>query len=96
MENKWRAARYAMEAIIIENAVADERPVTDVIADEVARLQPVAERLGCVDELADMLRFAETGASYQRQRAEFYRTGKLTAVARQLAEEFDAGVHGRL
>lgn len=96
VENKWRAARYAMEAIIIENAAADERLVTDVIADGVARLQPVAERLGCVDELADMLRFAETGASYQRQRAEFYRTGELTAVARQLAEEFDTGVLGRL
>ncbi|MCT1690120.1 glutamate--cysteine ligase [Brevibacterium sp. p3-SID960] len=96
VENKWRAARYAMEAIIIENAAADERLVTDVIAAEVARLQPVAERLGCVDELADMLRFAETGASYQRQRAEFSRTGELTAVARQLAEEFDTGVLGRL
>ncbi|MCQ9384567.1 glutamate--cysteine ligase [Brevibacterium sp. 50QC2O2] len=91
VENKWRAARYGMEAIIIENAAAEERLVTEVIADEVARLEPVAERLGCAEELAGMLRFAEVGASYQRQRAVFERTGDLKEVARLLVEEFKTG-----
>lgn len=92
VENKWRAARYGMEAIIIENAEARERVVTTVIAEEVERLAPVAERLGCASELQDMLRFAEVGASYQRQVAEHERTGDLRAVARQLCEEFTGGL----
>lgn len=92
VENKWRAARYGMEAIIIENAEARERVVTTVIAEEVERLAPVAERLECASELQDMLRFAEVGASYQRQVAEHERTGDLRAVARQLCEEFTGGL----
>ncbi|GAA4282855.1 glutamate--cysteine ligase [Brevibacterium daeguense] len=89
-ENKWRAARYGMEAIIIENAEARERLVTTVLAEEVERLRPVAQRLGCAAELEDMLRFAEAGASYQRQRACLAAGGDLRAVARQLVGEFAA------
>lgn len=87
-ENKWRAARYGMDAIIIENAEARERVVTTVLAEEVERLAPVAERLGCTSDLQAMLRFAEAGASYQRQIAEYEGTGDLRSVARQLCEEF--------
>lgn len=87
-ENKWRAARYGMDAIIIENAEARERVVTTVLAEEVERLAPVAERLGCTSDLEAMLRFAEAGASYQRQIAEYRRSGDLRSVARQLCEEF--------
>ncbi|MYM18690.1 glutamate--cysteine ligase [Brevibacterium sp. 5221] len=91
VENKWRAARYGMDAIIIENAAAEERLVTEVIADEVARLAPVAQRLGCEAELAAMDDFASIGASYQRQRARFAQTESLTEVARLLVDEFSAG-----
>lgn len=90
-ENKWRAARYGMEAIIIETAEARERVVTTVLAEEIARLIPVAERLGCERELTDMLRFAEVGASYQRQSAEFARSGDLHTVAGLLCEELTRG-----
>jgi glutamate---cysteine ligase / carboxylate-amine ligase len=89
-ENKWRAARYGMEAIIIENAEARERLVTTVLAEEVERLRPVAQRLGCAAELDGMLQFAEAGASYQRQRARLAADGDLRAVARQLVDEFAA------
>ncbi|WP_029088022.1 glutamate--cysteine ligase [Brevibacterium album] len=91
VENKWRAARYGMEAIIIENAAADERLVTEVIADEVERLAPVADRLDCEEELELMNAFASWGAGYQRQRARLERTGDLRDVAALLVEEFRAG-----
>ena len=65
-----------------------DRVVTTVLAEEVERLAPVAERLGCTSDLQAMLRFAEAGASYQRQIAEYERTGDLRSVARQLCEEF--------
>src|SRR3954469_25716723 len=44
-ENKWRAARYGVEAIIILNARSDEALMTDDLAALVTRLEPVAARL---------------------------------------------------
>lgn len=90
-ENKWRSARYGMDTIIIENAACDERLVTDVIADEVERLAPIAEELGCSAELESMLSFARVGASYQRQKKLFEETGRMEDVAGLLVEEMRAG-----
>lgn len=90
-ENKWRSARYGMDTIIIENAACDERLVTDVIADEVERLAPIAEELGCSAELESMLSFARVGASYQRQKKLFEETGRMEDVAGLLVEEMRVG-----
>ena len=90
-ENKWRSARYGMDTIIIENAACDERLVTDVIADEVERLDPIAEELGCSAELESMLSFARVGASYQRQKKVFEETGRMEDVTGLLVEEMRAG-----
>ena len=45
-ENKWRAARYGIDAIVILDADNTERLVTDDLADLLPRLAPIAERLG--------------------------------------------------
>lgn len=90
-ENKWRAARYGMEAIIITDDAGNERLVTEDLADELERLQPVAERLGCVDELAGVWDIVKAGASYQRQRAVAMRHGgNLRAVVDSLVAEMKA------
>ena len=68
-ENKWRAARYGLDAIIILDADSNEALITDDLERLVARLEPVAERLGCSAELASVLDIPARGASYQRQRA---------------------------
>ena len=83
-ENKWRAARYGMDAIIIENAAADERLVTECLADEVERLSPVAERLGCAEELHSITSIIERGVPYRRLQKVFGATGSLTEVTRSL------------
>ena len=68
-ENKWRAARYGMDAIIILNAAGKEMPVTEHLREHVLnRLEPVARKLGCSEELADVEKILEAGAGYQRQR----------------------------
>ncbi len=87
-ENKWRAARYGMEAEIITNAAGDERLVTDEVHDLVARLAPVAERLGCQQELHHLDTMIAEGASYQRQlRVAQENGGDLRAVVRHLVTE---------
>ncbi len=67
-ENKWRAARYGLEAIVILDDHNRERLVTDDLDDLLERLTPVARRLGCEDELRSVADIPTRGASYQRQR----------------------------
>ncbi|MCW2134497.1 glutamate--cysteine ligase [Arthrobacter sp. VKM Ac-2550] len=68
-ENKWRAARYGMEAIVILDGAGKEKLVTEHLREDVLnRLEPVAKKLGCSDELADVEKIIERGAGYQRQR----------------------------
>ncbi len=75
VENKWRAARYGLDAIIILNAQGDEMLVTDHLRSEVKRLTPVAEQLGCADELQGIIKLIERGAEYQLQRQVFAASG---------------------
>ncbi len=91
-ENKWRAARYGMDAILILDKAGHE----DTIANEIPRLLtmlgPTAERLGCSEELAGLQDILEIGASYQRQRAvAAIRGNELDAVVQSLVKEMREG-----
>lgn len=91
-ENKWRSARYGMDAIIILDAAGNEQLVTDAVADLVRDLEPVAARLGCLAELDGIRTILRKGASYQRQRAVARRHGgELDAVVASLVAEMRAG-----
>ena len=79
-ENKWRAARYGLDAIIITDAECNERLVTDDLDDILTRLMPIAVELGCVDELASVADIPRRGGSYQRQRKIYAETGDMVAV----------------
>jgi carboxylate-amine ligase len=92
-ENKWRAARYGMDAEIILNSSGDEQLVTDAVAGELERLAPVAERLGCAAELDQVNLILEHGASYQRQlRVAEANGGSLKAVVASLTRELRHGL----
>ena len=87
-ENKWRAARYGLDAWIILDEHSNERLMQDDLHDLLEHLAPVAERLGCVDELALVEEIPRRGASYQRQRAIADEThGDLVAVVDSVVRE---------
>lgn len=87
-ENKWRAARYGLDAIVILDAGSRERLVTDDLDDLLEQLSPVARRLGCEEELRSVADIARRGASYQRQRAVAKEAGgDLTAVVDSVVRE---------
>jgi carboxylate-amine ligase len=94
-ENKWRAARYGMEAIIILDDAGTEELVTDALPRLLDELAPVAERMGCAAELASLGEIVRDGASYQRQRAVAAAHGSgpdaLEAVVASLVAELRAG-----
>ncbi|MEU8819787.1 glutamate--cysteine ligase [Actinoplanes sp. NPDC048796] len=91
-ENKWRAARYGMEAIIIQNAAGDELLVTKDLEELLPALAPIAESLGCTAELAKLRDIVAGGASYQRQlRVADANDGSLKAVVSSLIRELREG-----
>ncbi|GIF09750.1 glutamate--cysteine ligase [Actinoplanes siamensis] len=91
-ENKWRAARYGLEAIIIQNAAGDERLVTRDLEELLPALAPIAEALGCAAELQSVREVVERGASYQRQLGvAAAHQGSLKAVVSSLVRELREG-----
>jgi carboxylate-amine ligase len=91
-ENKWRAARFGLDADIIVGENDTVVPLRDSIEELVHDLGPVAERLGCADELARVGQVLQTGASYQRQREVALASGgDLTAVVDSLLREHEQG-----
>lgn len=68
-ENKWRSARYGMEAILILDEEGNEEHIRDTVEKMLVDLGPTAEKLGCADGLAKVRQILTFGASYQRQRA---------------------------
>ncbi|WP_067704325.1 glutamate--cysteine ligase [Nocardia jejuensis] len=87
-ENKWRAARYGLDAIIITDAASNERLITDDLMDLLNRLEPTAKSLGCENELAMVADIPKRGASYQRQRrVAAAAQGDLVAVVDSIVRE---------
>jgi carboxylate-amine ligase len=91
-ENKWRSARYGMDSWLILDQHAREDLVTADLARLLVTLEPVAERLGCTEELAGIDDIVRVGPSYRRQRrvAEA-NEGRLDAVVASLVAEMRAG-----
>ncbi|MDO4242501.1 MAG: glutamate--cysteine ligase [Actinomyces sp.] len=87
-ENKWRSARYGMDAILIIDSAGEEELATDTVARMLTDLAPVAEDLGCARELEGVRATLEAGASYQRQMTATEAAGgsKDAAVRLMLAE----------
>lgn len=91
-ENKWRAARYGLEARVIVDRDGTQRPVVDHLRETVARLSPVAEQLHCARELAGIETILTQGASYERQvHVAAAADGDLREVVHHLIREFRAG-----
>jgi carboxylate-amine ligase len=92
-ENKWRAARYGLDAEIVIDNTGRVQPVIDAINDLVEDLLPVARRLGCMGELETIPRLIARGASYQRQRATAAANeGRLEPVVDLLLTELREGL----
>jgi glutamate---cysteine ligase / carboxylate-amine ligase len=89
-ENKWRAARYGLDAEIILDSACHERLVTDDLDDLLERLSPLARELECEAELRSVAEIPKVGASYQRQRRVCRENdGDLVAVVDSVVSELE-------
>jgi carboxylate-amine ligase len=87
-DNKWRATRYGLDAIVITDDAGSTAPIRDELYELVQELKPVAGRLGCTQELEVVTEVLDQGASYERQRAVFANGGRLEDVVDALVTEF--------
>lgn len=65
-ENKWRASRYGMEANLIVDEAGNQEDVITTIRNMLPELLPIAEEIGCRDELEHIHEIMRKGAAYQR------------------------------
>jgi glutamate---cysteine ligase / carboxylate-amine ligase len=87
-DNKWRATRYGLDAIVITDDSGSTAPLRDELYELMRELQPVADRLGCGPELGVVSEVLDSGASYERQRAIVASGGGLGDVVDALVTEF--------
>jgi len=91
-ENKWRAARYGLDADIIVDDQGGTQPLRQSLIELVQELGPVADRLGCGEQLTGTHEVLAHGPSYQRQRRVAKdHGGDLRAVVDSLIDEMRTG-----
>lgn len=88
-ENKWRAARYGLDAIVITSRATDECLVTEDLKDWLDKLAPLAAEFGCEKELARVNEIIARGAGYQRQRSIYRETGSWEDAVDATCQEMD-------
>ena len=90
-ENKWRAARYGLDAEIIRDEEGNLVSLRRSIGDLVEKLEPCSRNLGCHEELMGINKILERGTSATRQREVFSETKDLSRVVDSLVEEMRTG-----
>jgi carboxylate-amine ligase len=91
-ENKWRAARYGLDARIIVDHLGTQVSVIDHLRETLAEVADIAVELKCARELEAIETTLTQGASYSRQLAVAEASGgDLRAVVRHLVGEFRSG-----
>ena len=91
-ENKWRTARYGLDARVIVDSAGSQVPVREHLSAVLDDLRPIADDLSCARELDGVRTILQNGASYARQlEAADAAGGDLHEVVHHLIREFRAG-----
>ena len=87
-ENKWLAARYGLEAPVMDLSTGSRNrvPVSRLIRRELGELRPHAQELGSERELEGVLEILARGNSAERQLRIFSRNRDVVEVAREVAD----------
>ena len=86
LENKWRAARYGMDASFYDLSRRENVPAREAARALVEELRPVAQDLGCETELLEVLEIVDGGTGSQIQRRVYEQNGDLLDVVAYLIE----------
>ncbi len=87
-DNKWRATRYGLDAIVITDDQGTTAPLRDELYELVHELEPIADRLSCAEDLKMVTEVLDHGAPYERQRAIMAAGGSIEDVVSASITEF--------
>ena len=86
-QNKWRACRFGVNAELVDSFTFEVQPVPRLVERLVERLRPVADELGCWDQLLQVRDVAERPSCADRQLELHKETGDAAEVVRRLCAE---------
>jgi carboxylate-amine ligase len=91
-ENKWLAARYGLEAPVIDLATGRRNrvPVSQLIRRTLKELEPHARELGCEAELNGIAAILRKGNGADRQRRVWNANRDIVEVVREIADATEA------
>jgi carboxylate-amine ligase len=91
-ENKWLAARYGLEAPVMDLATGRRNrvPVSRLVRRTVNQIRPHARELGSERELEGVLDILSRGSSAERQLRVFNANRDIVEVAREVADATEA------
>jgi len=91
-DNLWVAAREGLDGTIIENLDGKIARISDAVRELIDRLQPVAAKLNCIEEMRDLLTILDKGNGAQRQLSRYQESKSLQEVVRTSVQEFESDV----
>jgi len=83
-QNKWRACRYGTQAELVDSYTHRVQPLSQIVQRLLHWLRPVAQTLGCQQELEHVQTMADGPSWADRQDEILARTGDRREIVRQL------------
>ena len=91
-ENKWRAARYGLDARVIVDEAGNQRLIREHLDEILDAHAQVSAELGCRSEFNGVRSILDSGAGYERQlQVADAADGDLREVVHHLIKEFRTG-----
>lgn len=91
-ENKWRAARWGIEAKLIDFGIEEEVPFNNLIHELLDFIDDVVDDLGCRNEVNYVYQMLQQGSGADRQLRVFEETGSLVEVAKYIVGQTAKGL----
>ncbi|MBT8279954.1 MAG: carboxylate-amine ligase [Muriicola sp.] len=91
-ENKWRAARWGIEAKLIDFGKEEEVPFKTLINELLDFVEDVVDELGCRNEVNYVYQMLEQGSGADRQLKVFNETNDLKEVVKYIVGETAKGL----
>jgi len=95
MENKFRAARYGLDGMLIDFGKEEEVPVRELMLEYLDLIDDVVDELGSREEINYIHQMLKMGTGADRQLKVFEQTGDLKKVVDYIVAETRVGVFER-
>ena len=92
MENKWRAARYGLDGMLIDFGRETEVPERELILEYLDFVDDVVDELECRKEVEYVQTMLDRGTGADRQLRIFNETNDLRQVVQYMVAETEAGL----